>query len=292
MAAFPTISPQIAALLSALFWALGIVLLKKGEQGSVTTRNLFRHILATLFFGVVLFTCCVQWQPLLSKDWMLLGISSLFGIVLSETFFLKSLQLMGAGKTTLITMLYSPIVVLFSVVLLNESLSLLEIIGGLLMLTATLFVLQKGKKHFTPLAITYALFSVVTSALGTIVLKPLFTDLPILQITFMRLALSLVPLFMVNHFRNGSLLRDLATNFKENMTLTTITGILLADGVAILFWMISLKEGSVAHVTLLGQSAPLLVLLLSATFLKEKLPHFTPIALLGSIIGAVLLIYS
>ena len=137
-------SGELAALLSALFWALGVVLMKRGgKELSTTARNFCRHLFVTILF-LLLIISQRQFVPSLGDiSLQLLFLSSIFGIVLSETFFMKALSETEAATITIAGTLYTPIVVIFSIFFLQEALTSLQLVGGLFIIAGSLLAFPR-----------------------------------------------------------------------------------------------------------------------------------------------------
>lgn len=87
------------SLVTALVWACAVVLLRRsGDSLSPFELNLFRvGVSSLLLLGVL----TLAGEPLLparpAADYLLLAFSAVVGIVVSDTLFHHSLNLMGAG---------------------------------------------------------------------------------------------------------------------------------------------------------------------------------------------------
>jgi len=62
-------------------------------------------------------------------EWGILIASGYFGIALADTWYLQALRNLGAGRTAIVASLYSPFVVMLSIVFLDEALALWQWLG-------------------------------------------------------------------------------------------------------------------------------------------------------------------
>jgi drug/metabolite transporter (DMT)-like permease len=131
---------ETLALLTALLWGVAVILYKKsGETVHPVALNLFK---TTVSGVLVLVTILVLYGSLDFEmprgDMLLLFVSGALGIGLADTLFFMMLNRLGAALTSIVDCLYSPTVILASVIWLGESLSLLQIFGVLLIVSAVL----------------------------------------------------------------------------------------------------------------------------------------------------------
>ncbi|MCB1060583.1 MAG: DMT family transporter [Calditrichaeota bacterium] len=139
---------ETLALLTALLWAVAVILYKKsGETVHPVALNLFKSTVS----GVLVLLTILAIEGSLAFDmprgdmlWLL--VSGAIGIGLADTLFFMMLNRLGAALTSIIDCLYSPTVILASVIWLGESLSLLQIFGVLLIVSAVLEAVWGGGK--------------------------------------------------------------------------------------------------------------------------------------------------
>src|SRR5690349_12261763 len=111
---------ELLALLTALLWALGVILYKK-SVGFVApfSLNVFKNCVAFVLLSVT--TIALGQTHTLSvppKDLLLILLSGALGIGVSDTFYFVALHRLGASRTALVDCLYSPFVILFSFLML------------------------------------------------------------------------------------------------------------------------------------------------------------------------------
>ena len=126
---------EILSLLAALIWAVSVVLFRlSGRKLPPLSLNFFKNIVAVCLF---LLTFAVARQSLLREapllDYALLALSGVLGITIADTLFFKSLNLVGAGLSQIVTLSYSPFVIFFTFVFLGERLTIGDVGGAALM---------------------------------------------------------------------------------------------------------------------------------------------------------------
>jgi len=129
---------EFLSLLTALCWAVAVILFKKsGETVHPVALNLFKNTAAFLLFvptAALLGNCMLPDVSL--EDYAIMIVAGAIGVALADTMFLHSLNLLGASLTAVVDCLYSPSIILFSVIFLGESLTAMQLIGAGLIVAA------------------------------------------------------------------------------------------------------------------------------------------------------------
>ena len=111
---------EILSLLSAVFWALAVVFLKRvGEKIHPIGVNLFKNCLGAILLAI---TLLVLGEPLIypisgvftTEDYLRIIASGIIGMGIADIIFLHSLNIIGAGITALVDTVYSPFVIFFA----------------------------------------------------------------------------------------------------------------------------------------------------------------------------------
>ncbi len=133
---------EFFALSSALTWALAVILLRRsGETLPPFELNLFKT-----FFGIVLMVPTILLvDGFKLPDYTLVELSLVFasgvlGIAVADTWYLRALNIMGAGRTGIVSSLFSPFVILLSAIFLGERLVPWQWLGLVLVLSGVLLV--------------------------------------------------------------------------------------------------------------------------------------------------------
>ena len=118
---------EILSLIAAVLWALAIVLFKKsGESVHPLALNAFKDVLAILLYLPTLALAGVSLiQPYPAGDYLLMMASGVIGIAVGDTLLFKSLFMIGAGPSALVSCLYSPFIIGLSFLWIGERLTLL-----------------------------------------------------------------------------------------------------------------------------------------------------------------------
>ena len=117
---------EILALLTAVAWAIAVILFKKsGETVHPIGLNLFKNLLAVVLLVPTMWllgrTIFLE-VPL--SDYGVVLISGILGISIADTLFFVSLNALGAGLSAIVVCMYSPFIIALSMIWLGESLTL------------------------------------------------------------------------------------------------------------------------------------------------------------------------
>ena len=201
--------------------------------------NLVKNLFAFLFFFPVLFTLqnIIQFKFLI-----LILLSGVIGIGIGDTFYLKSLKLIGTRKTLTIEAL-SPILAAFSGgIFINENLSIRSWIGIIIVSISLITILKKknnfidqnfnlSKNYFAFKNYIFSFLSVFCAVIGALISRYVFleTNLNALQTTELRLIGSLIFLNIISKFKINFFINNL--NSTENIKF--ILSILLGTNIGI-----------------------------------------------------------
>ncbi|MEO0092673.1 MAG: DMT family transporter [candidate division WOR-3 bacterium] len=285
---------QTLALLSALAWAFAVILFKKsGETVNPIGLNLFKNLLAMLLllptmtiFGEHLL------RPVVLKEYAIFLLSGILGMAIGDTFFFMSLNRIGASLSAIVGYMYSPSIIILSVLFLNERLSLLQILGVILILFALISTTQiKLPKNLTRkgllVGILWGVLASVATAISVVLIKPLLTKTPLLWATEIRLiagffSLLIITLFLPN--RN----QIIASLFTTKSLGYTLGGSLVGTYFTLVVWLGGMKYTQASIAAPLNQTSYIFVFILAAILLKEPITLIRLFAIIIAFSGALL----
>lgn len=126
---------QLAALTAAALWACSSLFYSRTKL-SAWQINFGKNFLASLLLcSHLAVTVWFSDRPMFTADrntWGLLAISSLTGIVIGDTFYFRSLQILGARQALIVSMTSPLFATVIGWLALNEQLSMLSLFGILL----------------------------------------------------------------------------------------------------------------------------------------------------------------
>ena len=196
--------------------------------------NLVKNLFAFIFFSPVLLTFkdLVQYKFLI-----LLLLSGVIGIGFGDTFYLKSLKLLGTRKTLSIEALSPILAALSGGIFISENLSIKSWIGIIFVSISIISILKNKNslvdknhnfttKNFSYRNYIYSFLSILCAVIGALLSRYVFleTNLNPLQTTEIRLLGSLIFLMIISKFRINFFLHKLKSMEKIQFTLSIIMG--------------------------------------------------------------------
>lgn len=288
---------QTLALLSAILWALAVILFKKsGETVHPLALNIFKNILALILlfptmaiFGETLF------RPVPFREYALFLLSGILGIAIGDTLFFMSLNRIGAGVSAIVGYMYSPSIILLSLLFLKEALSPFQILGVLLILAALLSTTQiKLPKHLTHKAlligILWGVLSTFATAIGVVLIKPTLGTTPLLWATQIRLLAGIVGLILITFFLPNRK-KIITSLFTLKSFGYTLGGTIVGTYLAIVVWLGGMKFTQASIAAPLNQTSNIFIFILAALLLKEPITVRKLLAILIAFTGALLVFF-
>jgi len=287
-------SGEILSVGAAFIWAIAILLFRiSGRSVHPLGLNLFKNTLAIVLFLLSIFFLGgpllpqVPWQ-----DYGLLALSGAIGLALSDTLFLYCLNLLGAGLTAIVDCLYSPFVILFSILFIGERMGLRQGCGVLLILLAILLISLKREvgmptRRNLILGIGLGALAMVTMAAGIVMIKPLLAHTPVLWASFLRMSAATLVLggFVGFHPKRRIFCGPLAvlSNWRV-LVPASILGAYFSN----LAWLAGMKLTRASVAAPLNQLSTIFIFILAAIFLKEKVTRRKMAAVVLATLGAFL----
>ncbi|MFH2037433.1 MAG: DMT family transporter [Candidatus Zixiibacteriota bacterium] len=288
---------ETIALLTALAWAVAVIFFKKsGETVHPLALNLFKNLLAfILFIPTIYLSGGTLFYSAPPEYYWLLLISGLLGIGIGDTLFLKSLNILGAGFYSIVGCLYSPSIIVLSFFWLGESMTLFQLIGAGLIISAVLTAAsKKGMGNLSRrdlfLGITWAVISHLVSAVGIVMIKQLLEQSPILWVTEIRLFSGIVFLAAVVLLRKNR--REIIFSLNRAKSWGyTISGSFVGAYLAMILWLAGMKYTQASIAAALNQTANIFVFILAVILLKETINLQRIVGILLAITGAILVTF-
>ncbi len=293
MPAFPFLGETLA-LLSALFWAFAVILFRKsGESAHPLGLNLFKNLLAILLF---IPTLLILGKPLLpalpAAFYWRLFLSGLLGMAIGDTLFFMSLNRIGAGLSAIVSYMYSPLLITLSVLFLKESLTWVQILGTMLILSALLLTTRlKPEKNISRknlvLGILFGLLSTAATTLGVVIIKPILNQTSLLWVTAFRLLTGLIGILIFTlMLPQGKLI--ISSAFKIKSLKYSVAGTLLGTYIALTVWLGGMKFTKVSVAAPLNQLSNIFIFILAGLILKEPITTRRLTAILIAFTGALM----
>lgn len=178
----------------AVIWALAVVLFKRsGESLAPNDLNLFKNVLTFLvLLPIVLLMEGWQFQFYSGWQWLILLISGFVGIGLADSFYFRGLNTLGASRMGIVASLYSPFVIVLSVLFLSERLVLWQYLGFLLVLCGVILVSYRRRRssideQYLRKGLMFGVLAVLLNAIGVVMVKPVLEQTPFLWSVWVRI---------------------------------------------------------------------------------------------------------
>ncbi|OGD27217.1 MAG: hypothetical protein A2Y56_15565 [Candidatus Aminicenantes bacterium RBG_13_63_10] len=285
---------EVLALVSGLFWAGAVILFKvSGRTVPPLGLNLFKNVLGLALMTLTMLLAGQAVFPRLGAgDYLLILASGALGIAVSDTLYLFSLNVLGASPASVVAALYSPFVIVLSLTLLAERLSLGQAAGVMLILAAVLIISYHKSEQRLPKkklwsGIALGVLAQLFTALSIVLIKRRLEGLPLLWATNIRIAgglIFLAPVILLHPRRRGFLQPLLQRSNWKAMAPAAVLGTCLS----ILFWMGGMKYAQASVASALNQLSLVFIFLLAVIFLREKPAPLKIIAVVMAAAGAIL----
>lgn len=279
---------EIFAILTAVVWAFAVILFKKsGESVHPVALNFYKNLLALvlLFPSIFIFGAGIS-GAFTSKEYIMLLVSGALGIGLADTFFFRSLNLLGAGISAIVDCLYSPSIIILSFLWLGETLGTFQMAGLILILSAVLTISGAGKggyitRHDLLWGIFWGAMAMATMAVGIVMIKPLLSDSPFLWLTQIRVIGGMIILAIIIPFfpRWKSIMLP---KLNRKSFAYTAGGSFMGAYLAMILWLAGMKFTTASVAAALNQTSNIFIFIFAAIFLKEPI---TPRRVVGIALG-------
>jgi len=267
---------EILSLLSAIVWAGAVMFFRKsGETTKPFALNFFKNTVASI---LLIITSLVLGQEIFravpTKDYILLIVSGIIGISIADTIYFTSLNILGAGVSSVVNCLFNPFVIGLSFIFLGEKLTTLQLIGVALIISAIAVTTVRVNAYDIPrkhlvLGIFLGVLSVFTMAISVIMTKPILDNSPVLWCTEIRLISGTVVMAIIAVFHPRR--RTIFRTFKPSAEWKyLIPGTILGAYLAMVIWLGGIKYAYASVSTAINQTSVIFIFILAAIFLKER----------------------
>lgn len=288
---------EALALITALSWACAVILFKKsGEKVHPLGLNLFKSTLAAVLFIPTMYIVGDSlFRPAPLEAYILLLVSGILGIGISDTLFFMSLNALGAGLSAIVDCLYSPFIIALSFLWLGESLDTWQLVGVMMILSAVLTVTREGRSHPADkrrvlLGIIWGALAMATSAVGIVMIKPLLDRSPVLWVTQIRLIGGIASLLLIiglHPLRR----RIIGSVFSTQRWGYTLSGSFIGTYIAMMLWLAGMKYTQASTAAALNQTSNIFIFVFAALFLRERITPLRVGGIIVAVAGALLVTF-
>ena len=285
---------EILAVASGLVWAVAVVLFRiSGRRIHPIGLNLAKNLLALALIVPTLLVLGETLRPSVPAATVgLLLVSGVLGIAVSDTLFFHALNRLGASLTAIVDCFYSPFVIALSFVFLGERLTLVQLLGAALVVSAVLTLSKEGKiekldRRDLALGIVYGILAMFFVALGIVMVKPILGEVSVFWATFVRIAGGAFGLaVLVPFLRNRQAI--LAPLLEPRNWKALVPASFFGSYLSLMLWMGGMKYAKASVAAVLNQLNTIFIVIIAAIFLKEKLTGWKLLAVVLAFLGAYL----
>ena len=287
---------QLYSLLAALTFAIALIFYRwSGAHVTPLALNLFKNVVALVLFAGLLALAPGEWTTftdLTPAEWTRLAVSAVIGIALADTLFLAAINRLGVGLMVIIDCLYSPSAVLFAWLLFGETVTLIHLGGGVLVLSGIVISsytrdTAAGSRRQLLGGFAAGVTATVGMGFGIIFFDPLIEAHALVPITAARLLIATIPLLLYALLAKPAMLHAFKPSAHWR---TSIPAAVLATFLSLLFWHAGFKYTSAAAAAVLNQTSTIFALILAAVLLRERLTPRKVVAVVVAFVGVMLII--
>jgi drug/metabolite transporter (DMT)-like permease len=261
----------------AACWALAVVLFRRsGETLPAFELNLFKNVLATaLMVPTILLVHGPNLPAYSPAEWGIVLLSGLIGIAIADTWYLRALNLMGASRTGVVGMLFSPFVVLLSVLFLAETLRPLQYLGFIVVLAGVLLVTwhrnrQEVSLRALRLGVAFGAASVLLMAIGIVMVKPILETHAFLWTVGLRLAAGSAGMLLYVSMSRGW--QRMAIHYRAPQPWpTVIFASVMGSYVSMILWLAGYKLTQASIASVLNETASAFIVVFAWLILGEPM---------------------
>lgn len=289
------------ALFCAITWSFAVILLKfSGARMEPFALNLVKSLvgLPLIIATAYLFEGNLHFPS--GQDTLLLLTSGAIGIGIADGIVLRAMRFLGASHIAILECLFSPFVILLSVVWFDERPTFIMILGGLFILASLLFLtpdveeedskrIAVTRKDLTQGVILMTL-GMATMACGIVMVKPLFHSVPLISLVSVRMIGGTVAAAFM-FLKDGNRRTRLSEVIRTPHKLQLFGACFFSSYLSIILWIAGYKYLQATVAALLNQTSTVFTVLLAVIFLKEKITRGKILATISAIIGVILLTF-
>lgn len=269
---------EIAAVVTAMCWTITALSFQVASRriGSLVV-NLWRLVLAGVFYMIYTRVVHGVWLPHADAHaWTFLGISALIGYVLGDFFLFKSYEYISSRTSMLIFTIAPPISAILSWVMLDERLTLMNVVGMLIVLSGVFLVIlfrdqrANTKQPHVRRGIVYAILGAIGQGVGSVFSKIGMGDMDPFVASQIRVVIGILGfLLVITAMRRWG---KVFASFKDLKGLAfTSVGAFFGPFLGVGLSLVAFQHIPVGVAATLMSTMPVFILAPSVLLLKEKL---------------------
>jgi drug/metabolite transporter (DMT)-like permease len=285
---------EILSLACAVSWAFVLILFRHtGRSVHPFALNLSKNVIAfVLFIPTILLWYGPRLPEVTTANLGRLFLSGFLGLGVADTLVFTSLNVLGAGVMAIVECLYSPVVILFSILWLGETLSPTQAFGCALVIAAVFMASITVKVHGVPRrevwrGVVIGMTAIILVAAGVVIAKAALDETPLLWAIETRYFGGLVGVPILRPFLRGKVGKAIPQLSRKEWL--TLFGAAAAGYFQMILWLGGMKFAQASIAAVLNQTATIFTIVLAALILHEPLTRIRIAAATLAMAGVVLI---
>ena len=253
--------------------------------------NFIKNFIGLIGFIMVLLITDNLFISYTTHEYWLLVISAVLGVAVGDLFLLASLKRLGSGLYAVAGTSYTLFVFFFAFLMFQEIIPMQVYLGGTLVIFGIMIRSMTRSKNNsgTQLSrgIIYVLIAQALTAYSVLLLRPVLISHPVVHIAMIRFGIGVL-------FNMGNLLwiKGIQSLKKTVIigftTPSMVAAAFLGTFLAVIFWLAGFKYTLAGRAAIYNQLSTILITLMAAIFLKERMNCRRWIAVAFAVAGALL----
>ena len=291
---------EILSLGSAITWGISVSLFKIiGNSVSPYILNPLKNTIGTILFilTTLLISDISAVNSLNTNETLILALSGIIGITIADVLFLISLNILGTSRSAIINTIYSPMVIMLAYFILDESLTLADIVGGLMILLSILYLsFNQEKSNISNLnkGLIIGILAYSLMALGIIMVKPILNRFSnSIEMQLWIIIFRLIPGTLLSYITMSFMMKKkeiILQLSNKKIWPIILLGSFLGTYVGFAMWVIGMAKTSASIASILNQTSTIFIAFFGWLILKETFSRKMMICFFISIIGAFIII--
>ena len=283
---------DLYAILTSFCWASGVILFQVSGQllGSMHI-NVLKNTIGVIGFISFLMIQGNRFPVFTYDEMMILTISAILGVAIGDYFYLSALRNLGAGLNAIVGTTFSLSIFILSYLMFGEVISIRGYMGGFFVISGIVIATielpkNKSRKDITQ-GIVYGLIAQVLTAFSVLMIKPVMAVHPVVPIALIRFGIgALIGIIFLYYKEGGS---DLIKTYKKGFShIPLVLGAFFGTFLSVIFWLAGYKYTLAGRAAIYNQLSTILIILMAALFLKEKMNNRKWFAVCCALSGAIL----
>tara|TARA_B000000460_G_scaffold69313_1_gene47612 strand:+ start:116 stop:1003 length:888 start_codon:yes stop_codon:yes gene_type:complete len=283
---------DLYAILTSFCWASGVILFQVSGQilGSMHI-NVLKNTIGVIGFILFLIIQGNRFPVFTYDEMMILTISAVLGVAIGDYFYLSALRILGAGLNAIVGTTFSLSIFILSYLMFGEVIALRGYFGGILVISGIVIATielpkNKSRKEITQ-GIIFGIIAQVLTAFSVLMIKPVMAVHPVVPIALIRFGIgTLLGIIFLYYTEGGS---DLIKTYQKGFSyMPLVLGAFFGTFLSVIFWLAGYKYTLAGRAAIYNQLSTILIILMAALFLKEKMNKRKWVAVCCALSGAIL----